>query len=397
MTVRDATRRESPDGHVLYIEDLRKHLGLGSNAGESSSSATPPNAAPEVILIGHEMHGDFQNLERDRIDLPRHFHYSGCVDTHVIIEDTGAISGKSLSSLVSHYELAELEWKKPRCRGIPGKFSFVGSHCSGNDAIKTLESALAQALDPRVGTIAHNLPTDWFDKPLHTVNINMILLAYDTQTVETPNYKPKVPNRTSEHGFAWLHLAEVAHIAPGEYGCNWRPKIRARHWINQDFRNFKNRFYCVGNPNGFWPEYGRSQYYRVSKGPGPFHKLFEEIVSNATDTIEGISTVKEITTTLETTTLGDKSPVIEDHVADLRGGNLLRRGNSRRGRGSLRGKSGRGQGEWASSKAVDLNNEGKLVRGGGTSAHNRGSTPKSNGKFARGGGNKTSIRGRNPG
>ena len=220
MTVRDATRRESPDGHVLYIEDLRKHLGIRSGAGaNSSSSEDTPKTRPEVILIGHDMHDDFLNMDRDSIDLRTAFHYSGCLDTAVIIEDTSSYTGKSLSSLVSTYSLAELEWKKPGCPKIPGKYTFTGSHCAGNDAIKTLEASLALALDLNIKTRGRNsenqpLTSDWLDRPLQNINTNMILLAYDTETVETPRYKPSVHNRTSEHGFASLRLADIAHVAP---------------------------------------------------------------------------------------------------------------------------------------------------------------------------------------
>ena len=290
MTVRDATRRESPDAQVLYIEDLRRHLGIGLGAGASSSSTEIPNTRPEVILIGHDMHSDFKNMERDGIDLGRVFDYSGCLDTAVIIEDTATYIGKSLSSLVSYYDLAELEWKKPVCNKVPGKYSFVGSHCAGNDAIKNLEASLAQALDLRVKTPGHSsddvsMPNDWLEKPLENLYTNTILLAYDTETGETPRYKPNVINRTSEHGFAWLRIADIARVAPGTNACNWRPFIRARHWINQDFRNFRNRFYCVGNPLGFWPEYGKAQYYHVRESPAVFHEMFKEIATFAAGSV----------------------------------------------------------------------------------------------------------------
>ncbi len=63
MTVRDATRRESPDGHLLYIEELRKHLGIEVAAGESSASADTLKDGAEVLLIGHDMHDDFLKME----------------------------------------------------------------------------------------------------------------------------------------------------------------------------------------------------------------------------------------------------------------------------------------------------------------------------------------------
>ena len=371
MTVRGATRRESPDGHVLYIEELRRHLGIVSSAGASESSQDTPKTRPEVILIGHDMHGDFRNMERDGIDLRRVFNYSGCLDTAAILEDTDAYIGRSLSSLVSHYDLAELEWKVPASNKVPGKYAFVGSHCAGNDAIKNLEAALAQALDLMVNTPGHKsideptLPKDWLDKPLQAMNTSMILLAYDTESVEIPKYKPNVPNRTSEHGFAWLRIADIANIAPGHNACNWRPFIRARHWINQDFRNFKNRFYCVGNPLGFWPEYGKSQYYRVREGPAVFHRMFEEIANFAAGSVEGDEAIGEVTALLEETTLVEDSEDKQDDLLDAEGNHPFSRDIPMRGRGGFRGNSGRGS-------RGDINNSGGTRGNRGNSAGGRG-------------------------
>ena len=372
MTVRDATRRESPDGQVLYIEDLRRNLGMRTGAGaSSSSSAETPKTRPEVILIGHDMHGDFQNMSRDGMDLGTTFDYSGCLDTAVIIEDTATYIGKSLSSLVSYYDLAELEWKKPGCDKVPGKYVFIGSHCAGNDAVKTLEASLAQTLDLRVQTRGHKSadePNGWLDHPLQAMNTNMILLAYDTETVETPRYKPKVPNRTSEHGFAWLRLSDIAHLAPGHNACNWRPYIRARHWINQDFRNFKNWFYCVGNPMGFWPEYGKSQYYRVREGPAAFQQMFNEIADFAVGGGEGDEAVGGVTACLEETTLVGNSAENEDDLKDTNGNHPFSRDVALRGRGDFRSKPGRG-----SRGHIHIDDSGGALDNGGDSVSGRGS------------------------
>ena len=370
MTVRDATRRESPDGQVLYIEDLRRHLGIRTGAGaSSSSSAETPKIRPEVILIGHDMHGDFQNMERDGMDLGTTFDYSGCLDTAAIIEDTATYMGKSLSSLVSYYDLAGLEWKKPGCNKVPGKYVFIGSHCAGNDAVKTLEGSLAQALDQRVQTPGHKSveePNDWLDKPLQAMNTNMILLAYDTETVETPRYKPKVMNRTSEHGFAWLRVSDIAHVAPGNNACNWRPFIRARHWINQDFRNFKNWFYCVGNPMGFWPEYGKSQYYRVREGPAVFHEMFNEIANFAVGGVEGDEAVGGVTALLEKTALVGNSADDRDDSVDTKGNHPFSRDVALRGRSDFKGRPGRGNRGHINKNGGTLDNRGNLVSGRGS-------------------------------
>ena len=352
MTIRGATTRESPDGHVLYIGELRKHLGLGTSDGENSTTIDAPVNRPEVLLFGHDMHDDFRKMEQDGIDIKKYLHYAGCVDTQVLIEDNGEM-GKSLSSLVSWYGLAELEYKKPRFS--KGGMHFVGSHCAGNDAVMTVDVALALTFDPGLKSNGDwkDRPDDWLDKPLVGINTNMILLGYDTEGADNANYKPNVLNRTSEHGFAWLRLADVAHIAPGKDGRNWRPMIRARHWINHDFRSFQNQKFCVGNPNGFWPEYGKSEYYRVADGPAPFHRLFEELAGVAAGIDQVDNTVEDVTTMLGKTAIEESSSVSDGKPLDTRRGNGHFRGNLMRGRGRSRGSSARGRGGKGSYRGGD--------------------------------------------
>ena len=406
MTVRDSTRRESPDGHVLYIEELRRHLGVRTDASDTSPSPATTEARPEVLLIGHDMHGDFQKMGKDRMDLQKYFLYSGCVDTQVIIEDTGSRMGKSLSDPMSHYGLYELELKAPMCSQKSAKFVYLGAHCAGNDAVATLKGLICQTFDLTLNTPGRknsvseeDLPSHWFDKPLQGMNGNMILLAYDTEGVETANYKPKVLNRTSEHGFAWLRVADIAHIPPGERGENWFPFIRARHWINQDFRNFENRFYCIGNPKGFWPKYGKSQYYNVSEGPAPFHELFEELAGVTAGVLDGLDTTEEARTVLEQTSLGDNAPVFDHTMVDRRGKKPTLRGNTVRDRGNtprLRGEFARGSWNMFSNRSKNPRQRGSFARGRGDMASASGKHPRDRRTFARGRGEMASKDGKQP-
>ena len=406
MTVRDSTRRESPDGHVLYIEELRRHLGVRTDASDTSPSPATTEARPEVLLIGHDMHGDFQKMGKDRMDLQKYFLYSGCVDTQVIIEDTGSRMGKSLSDPMSHYGLYELELKAPMCSQKSAKFVYLGAHCAGNDAVATLKGLICQTFDLTLNTPGRknsvseeDLPSHWFDKPLQGMNGNMILLAYDTEGVETANYKPKVLNRTSEHGFAWLRVADIAHIPPGERGENWFPFIRARHWINQDFRNFENRFYCIGNPKGFWPKYGKSQYYNVSEGPAPFHELFEELAGVTAGVLDGLDTTEEARTVLEQTSLGDNAPVFDHTMVDRRGKKPTLRGNTVRDRGNtprLRGEFARGSWNMFSNRSKNPRQRGSFARGRRDMASSRGKHPTYRHACAWAHGEMASNEGKNP-
>ena len=124
----------------------------------------------------------------------------------------------------------------------------------------------------------------------------MVLLSYDSEGVESNRYekqrRPLGP-ATAEHGFAWLSLADVADVAPGTNGVNWHRHIQARHWLNWDYRNFANFKYVLGNPLGFWKEFGQAQYYFESDGSAPFNRMFREIPCAATVDNESSETLEK--------------------------------------------------------------------------------------------------------
>ena len=344
MTIRDKVQEESSDGRVLYIEDLRKCLGLGpsqtpsSTPGEVSTSVKAPEPVVEVLLVGHDLRGDFPKMRDEGIDFYPYLHYIGCIDTHVIVEDAcKEYLPKSLGRLMQHYGLASGRIVRPK--NLPAskaKFVFYGGHNAGNDAIGTLKVSLAQALDRGITSrfggeaiLDDCLTDEVLSKRLKNMNTNLVLLSYDSESVESNRYDRKrkpIGPATTEHGFAWLDLADVADIPPGPDGVNWHPYIRARHWLNWDYRNFANFKYVVGNPRGFWKEYGETQYYYDADGPAPFHKMFENIACAANSAKEKTNTLKtlksadatsiitagEVTTLLGDTTLSAIAEVIED-------------------------------------------------------------------------------------
>ena len=109
MTVREKTARASPDQDVLFIEDFRDILSTNHDdvgAAKTSSSSTLP---PEIILLGHDMSSDFGKMREAGIDLGRFIKISGCLDTHVVVEDNGSTVSKSLSGLMDHYHLCRHE------------------------------------------------------------------------------------------------------------------------------------------------------------------------------------------------------------------------------------------------------------------------------------------------
>ena len=340
MTIRDKVEDESPDGRVLTIGDFRKWLGIGvpqhqaSASGEASASINAPEPVVEVLMVGHDLRGDFPKMRAEGIIFDTHLQYVGCIDTHVVVEDSCNESlPKSLGRLMQYYGLASGTIVKPK--NLPAskaKFVFFGGHNAGNDAIGTLKVSIAQALDRGIQSscggesrLDDHLTKDVLSKSLKDIKKNLVLLSYDSESVESNHYdrqrKPIGP-ATTEHGFAWLDLADIADVPPGPDGVNWHPYIRARHWLNYEYRNFANFKYVVGNPLGFWKKYGETQYYFESEGPAPFHRMFQAIASTAANAKEksdalkradekGVATVAEGTTLLEDTTLGQISPDVQ--------------------------------------------------------------------------------------
>lgn len=405
MTIREKVEAESPNGRVLFLEDLRKCLGIGTPdhdspaAKEASDSTESSNTLPNVLLVGHDLRGDFPKMRAEGIKFEPHLAYYGCIDTYVVIKDTGNEHlGESLGSLMAHYGFASGRIVKPK--NLPmskAKFVFYGGHNAGNDAIATLKVAIAQALDPAIRSAfwetsgkEGDLTDEFLSKPLGAVKKNMVLIAYDSEGVESNRYdrqRRPIGPATTEHGFAWLDLAAVADIAPGPNGVNWHSHIQARHWLNWDYRNFANFKYVVGNPRGFWKEFGETQYYFESEGPAPFHRLFQEISSAATvakersNTLEkGLekspNTVEEVDALLEKTSLQQSSSAAEKEMPDVRGNEPSSRGSSVRGRGSYRDVCARGRGGMAGNSGANPNYRGNSARGTGVSASNRGRIPK---------------------
>lgn len=296
MTKRNQIAAANPGGHLLFVEQLRECLGTRQMIGEAPSSSDAIKTPIDVVLVGHDLDGD---LKKNGIStIGDHLHYSGCIDTHVVIEDTRGPLPLGLATLMEHYGFAKLTMSKPKFG--KGKFVFIGQHNAGNDAVATLKVVVAQALDPELETHSTlldkcklvsteiELADDWYEKPVPGLNPDLVLLVYDTESVTSGGYNPQVKDRTSEHGIAYLRISDVVKVPPGKpFGINWHRYFDAKHWINCDFKNYANKNSVVGNPHGFWPEFGVSQYYYPSEIPDLFRSLFKEITrgSSATEAV----------------------------------------------------------------------------------------------------------------
>ena len=224
MTIRDKVEEESPDGRVLSIEDLRKCLGIGppqhhsSAPGEVSASIKASDPVVEVLLVGHDLRGDFPKMRTEGMDFHPYLHYVGCVDTHVVVEDACEdCLPKGLGRLMQYYGLASGRIVNPSyLPASKAKFVFFGGHNAGNGAIGTLKVSIAQALDrgikSNLGGEArqHNYLTDEIlSHPLKNIKRNLVLLSYDSESVESNRYDRKrkpIGPATTEHGWIWPRL-----------------------------------------------------------------------------------------------------------------------------------------------------------------------------------------------
>ena len=84
-------------------------------------------------------------------------------------------------------------------------------------------------------------------KPLSILNTEMILMCFDAEGVQ---------GDTSEWGFAWIDMAEVCDIAPGQKCENWWPLIKAKHYLRDKYKDHPGSQWTDGIPTGFWKEYG---------------------------------------------------------------------------------------------------------------------------------------------
>lgn len=175
------------------------------------------------------------------------------------------------------------------------------------------------------------------------MNKSMVLLAYDSEGVESNRYdrqRRPIGPATTEHGFAWLNLAEVTDIPPGKNGINWHPYMRARHWLNWEYRNFANFKYVVGDPLGFWKEFA---------------------------TAEGITAVEEISKSPGKTTFGQSPPVFESNPVEIRGEIPNFRGKNQNYRGNITNRRGNrlnSSSNVAPSEGFFSNPKGQILSGG---------------------------------
>lgn len=74
---------------------------------------------------------------------------------------------------------------------------------------------------------------------------SVVFICIDIEAYEFP------PNPITEVGIATFDTADISGFAPGLNGHNWFRRIRARHFLVEEFRYLENKVHCIGNRDGF--------------------------------------------------------------------------------------------------------------------------------------------------
>ena len=76
-------------------------------------------------------------------------------------------------------------------------------------------------------------------------------------------WNERIPSQITEVGISTLDTLDLAGIAPGETGENWRAKIQSRHFRTREFQHVVNREFVRGCPENF--EFGESEWVSVTE------------------------------------------------------------------------------------------------------------------------------------
>lgn len=89
-----------------------------------------------------------------------------------------------------------------------------------------------------------------------------------------------VDGDTSEYGFAWYRASDTISIIPDTKGQNWFPKLQAKRFLVNMYKNHPGSKWIDGDPKGFWQDYGKTVIYDPKQGSTPFNELFKSITGN---------------------------------------------------------------------------------------------------------------------
>jgi hypothetical protein len=100
--------------------------------------------------------------------------------------------------------------------------------------------------------------------------------AFDSSVVfvcvDVESYE-RAHNKITEVGVATLDTRDLAGVAPGLDGANWRSKIRARHFRITDHRHLVNSEFVSGCPDRF--DFGQSTFVKLAEAPARIAECFE--------------------------------------------------------------------------------------------------------------------------
>jgi hypothetical protein len=111
------------------------------------------------------------------------------------------------------------------------------------------------------GAIDHSLPAPFaFDN-------SVVFVCVDVESYE------RAHNKITEIGVATLDTRDLAGVAPGPDGANWRSKIRAQHFRITDHRHLVNSEFVSGCPDRF--DFGESTFVKLAEAPAKVAECFK--------------------------------------------------------------------------------------------------------------------------
>lgn len=75
--------------------------------------------------------------------------------------------------------------------------------------------------------------------------------------VDVESYE-RAHNIITEVGVSTLDTMDLVDLSPGQNGENWRKQIRSRHFRVQEYSGYRNKDFCIGDPEAF--QFGESEF-----------------------------------------------------------------------------------------------------------------------------------------
>lgn len=100
------------------------------------------------------------------------------------------------------------------------------------------------------------------------LDLSVVLIAVDLEACEQNH------NAITEIGISVLDTIDLIGIPAGDKGVHWKKKIRSKHFRIDEYRNYRHQIWLSGNPDGFEPEFGTSEFISLKEAPSIVAECF---------------------------------------------------------------------------------------------------------------------------